>query len=1399
MKQKNNDIGINTGIGIGNGINTGIDDEADDFIFGLDFDNGLSDKNEVEIITIKTIIVDKTDTTTAESLKDIANILTDAETRTVINMAGVPAKKEYKVIPNWFIPIIKNKEVVKETDKKHEPTVLKLKTLMEKTSNFVDNLVDFTTLYKSTGSNPIPNTSNNSRHNANIKVVPSAEFSDSIDGIDMTAMNSKNGYLLAVYRLYNDVVREVREYSDNIKIELQRKKYKKYDNIRITNSDIISRNIVVDYEMKYNVTGYLKIPVGNKFVSANKIGANSRANKCELLDNKICVINNDVDLMDAVIQELIQTPKKSRVYNYYDAVKLFRYYDIGLHLLTGHVFSKLIHNYNPRMPRPYQPLFFFSYADDADEADEVPNNVPIDVQNVNRKQLKSHIEILKIKLEKIKKNIPNDADITSCLSIILIKNDIFINCNNNLIPYDTYLLHKKAQVIKARIKALEQYLPVMPRNRNINNSLIGIIPTAKVISIPTITPSKILCKVRNNYRYRDIYYLNRIFTIDYRDQCILLETGEELWCKHELYHNKKSQNDDNVLLQKEYQVEVNGVIKCKFCETIFDEKIDSASGFTALGKPNQVQSGNLYQDLNIVFIIIEGILNTYTKISDDSKNSIRNILADYYSYHSKIEKLMLAKTMTSIELYNIIGDIINRYREHQQNTNKEIDREFNLQADEILSDIVIKKYYALAFFYMFADIVSKIIICHEIITKVPINNALKKFSTLYDINKLDLEKKYNFTYFLERYNPLDKNEYMLKYSRKFYTTASDGIREKINAKTLAKTLPKKVSDEEIAQIESKTTRLLTMAYNNVIEYNNEIAQAYSKIAKFIIKNIYYNVEGDNRYNIKETQLQDYESQGLQTAMGAVGLLMTDSDNLLYQNNKLINQDTLDIDYEANKKYIDNYAELLSIKNLIKWPMPMPMPSENFDLVNPNRIRYASFIKNAPAMFSIGAIFKLRTHSQIAQGKGTGTGTGKGTGIGIGIMPIATKYSYGISKSLSSEIVSGLYLNKNISVMTEFLNTIKIILSSDGRKHMRTMGLGDFIVNVPFIKQRKIELSNELIDEEDKMLSMKTPDYVIEKDDIENIAGIVGLKINNKYRDAKTDDVIISKNNHVNNLNSSYIGWYNLFKYLTAPNKFTESAEAVNQYSKIKKIKEGFNKLNPIKTTNPNILENVSIKNLRTIYSKYKINKMSTEDTTSDNFATFTNILYRNNLICALYQYVIDYIGISYTNFIDINTIYAENKTVIDTVKDSYTSMFEYIYRTNKINNALNETFNLYNDEMEMKKIKKMFLYQTQAQTQAQIQAQTVIQSASNSQDMISAEIYGILDGGVVDDGILDGGDVDDVDVDDVDGGNMIEELDYEEEQLDGDGNMEEDDYNFEEEAELIYEAEIDYITTPDEL
>jgi hypothetical protein len=144
-------------------------------------------------------------------------------------------------------------------------------------------------------------------------------------------------------------------------------------------------------------------------------------------------------------------------------------------------------------------------------------------------------------------------------------------------------------------------------------------------------------------------------------------------------------------------------------------------------------------------------------------------------------------------------------------------------------------------------------------------------------------------------------------------------------------------------------------------------------------------------------------------------------------------------------------------------------------------------------------------------------------------------------------------------------------------------------------------------------------------------------------------------------------------------------------------------------------------------------------------------------------------------------------------------MFEYIYRTNKINNALNETFNLYNDEMEMKKIKKMFLYQTQAQTQAQIQAQTVIQSASNSQDMISAEIYGILDGGVVDDGILDGGDVDDVDVDDVDGGNMIEELDYEEEQLDGDGNMEEDDYNFEEEAELIYEAEIDYITTPDEL
>jgi hypothetical protein len=1043
------------------------------------------------------------------------------------------------------------------------------------------------------------------------------------------------------------------------------------------------------------------------------------------------------DIINNVITALISNPKKSRVNNYYDAIRLFKYYDLPLSMLTGAIINKII---KVRPLSVYQPLFFFNfYEDEIIETDDIVMTPKISKRFIELLEIKLHkIEVEITRMQEItQETIPRTWDILP-LSIVLYNKETYIYYDNKYMPYTLYQLHKKAQVIRKYIKTLRFGNSMRDRGANLHN----VIPLAKIKTIPVKLPSPLLCKVRSNYRFRDIYYLNRIFTIDYRDQCILIETGEELWCKHELYHNRSS--------SEEYQIEVNGVIKCKFCDTIFEEKIDSASGFTALGKPNQVQSGNLYQDLDSVFILIESILNSLSKISDENKNTIRNILADYYNKYSIIEKLTLVKTMTSVEIYNIMSDVINRYNLCNKN-----DSEFNLQANEILNANSLKKYFALAYFYLFADIVFKVAICYELIINAQMPNMYKRYTSLWDISNLDLEKKYNFKYFLERY----KQDYLAKYSRKFYITKKSITNsEKINTRTKTSQvlLQNIILTEDIDALTNENEKILAIGHNSMINYAMEVSQSYNKISRTIIKNIYYNNEQSIGIGIKETIVQDYESQGLGVAMASIGLLLADNTNngIIYENNKLIVQDKLDIDYEVNKEYMDNIKDFIVNKNLIKWN------HNDKDIKNMNRGRYLSFISNLSSSFSIGHIFAMKPKKYELTARMN-----------------ENVFSYGISKNISGEIIAQLYLNKNINIMTDFLNSIKIILSADNRKHVKTMGLGDFILNVPLIKQRKIELTNEYLQEEDARLSTLTLTLtnIIEKADVINIADVVGLKLSSKNADInENDNVMLTKNNYVNNLNALYISWYNLFKYLSACTKYNEPAETMNELSKVKKLKEKFNKLNKVVKPSANILENVSIKNLRTMYSKYKIGKMVIDDTVADSFANFTNVIYRNNLIYTLYHYVIDYIGINhnYSNFIDINGIYSENSANVDAVKECYVSMFEYIYRDNKINNALNETFKLHMEELEMKQIKKMFSYKT---------PQAVVSIIEQNGD---------YEEGIADvDASAGAGDVDDVGVvGDV--GDMIEELNYEEEQLDGDGNMEEDDYDYDIDATLAFEADI---------
>ena len=1273
-------------------ISSDMEPDLDDY----DIDKGIMADGMVKTITISTFIVDQ-NITEIDTLKRLLDIqYTDDDLKQVIELIKVVIKPQitHKNLPRWLIPIIKNKSVTKEIDKKTEPTVSKLKVLNDTSINHLENLKNATELFT-----PIDI---NEEHG--LSLTSTEIFKDAVD-----YNFYHNTSLLSTYKIKSDATQCIYKYEDALTAQINKKKYNGLLYIRVYNDDIISRKQIILKKNIYNVDSYIKVPFDYTYLKSkqlSKLGKCKPLNKSKKDTGKYCIITNSLDkIKKQAIKHLILNNK---VKNYAELYTLFKKYDLDPNEITGKIYNKMI--YNKSSGITYQPLFFFGYYIQPE------NNIFISADkgmsfyaeqqqiHNSHKTLKSIIETKLNTATKLLEHEHAESIDLSDMSLNIIKinkekiiytGKLFIENDGAIIPFNNYVTLKRIELLTNLLSHIitssllyidpvkahrKLQMNIMLNNKYKNNGII--IPT------PLVLPSRYFCKIRSIRKYRDIYYLNRLFIIDYSDQCILIETGEHLWCKHEIYSIEEC--------SKEFE----GVTLCKYCSAIFKEKIDTSTGFTSNGQPNQVQSGNLYHEINPIYLIIENILNSFIKISDHSKSTIRIILENYYTEHGKKQELVTMKSITGIECYNMLEHTLRRYKTVVKNLqNIGIDPEFNISAENILDNDSIKKFYALDYFYMFADIVSKMMICYEIITKIPqnIQAVIKKFERVWNISKLDLEKKYNFNYFYDRYAGLNKEEYLVSYAKKFQGDKKlNNIRDTNQASGI--TSIQQYLSNKLILTECKST----LSYNQALaqEYIKSIADKLGGVSEFVNKFVLKKVVFANQtYEIKDYTVEEFDmlNRAERNAVWYVdpsncitGLLLNGKDSIIYQNPAFFNQDKLDIDYRINTEYRSNLDSIFDDMHLI-----VDDHDINYKIIPPRT--KAMKVNQIKREFSIVPMLDMTSHKP------------------FNILTKSQKRhnSDTITKSLSIFLINDIYLNKNIDIMIDFLNSIKINLTSDNKKHTRSIGFGDFLTNMPGIKQRKIELNAKWNDVTDKHESAPHHDLSLYShnilDDIKSISSIVQLDVAKRLHNAVNpitinshlDESIITQNNHNMVLNNIYTSFYKTFKYLSALSMNHDVNFIIDDVHNVDfaKLKVLFSKYNIKRYNNNNDIYSITNKNLKKIYKKFNIKKLTVKkDVIADTFNVFNNIVYRNALIIELYQYVIAAIGVTdkSVSFIDINSIAAENKAHIEKIKDVYRKLFEYLYHTSQIINPLNTTFEIIDAANGMKNIKKLIAkYDTQ--------------------------------------------------------------------------------------------------------
>lgn len=1340
----------------------------DDFILeDLNINENIIDVNVVSYTQkksiddiLKELVIKKTDYT--PSLVEFIKSYSDKK-------ANIYDKnKNEKYLPFWIIPVVNNKFIFGNSDSKNEKHRELIIELIQSIGqpDYNDKMANLTNFFMSIeteqGAINIKSKNDNSYIN----------FSRDALGYIKNKLT-----LISPYRIHSSIYLLKYFYTELIQAKINRTGFHKDNLFYICNDDIENREFINIYPNNYNVEKYLKIPLTSSYLKSRFLSKS--INKCSKAPRKlekfikdICFIdkNNIDDYLNTLIKNLFKGTKY--VKNYYDILKIYRYFDLNTKSKTvyNNKIVNMLLNIKPNKQNYYTDLIFipdnesFIYNETWEKIKHLYNNLDF-TENIHytlfnsndkgnyyyaytqveydENELNFIINKILNYIEVLKKDIINIDNINELQDNIEFKNAMLTNTRLIFYNDQLYIVESNGAIdlfdnykTKLSIHKLNIYLDHLQKLKKTNNEyLIDIESAEKKLIINNLINSKfkqyrinettigimpfseLLCYIRSNDKYRNIKYLNKLFYIDINDRCILYETGEDLWCKHELYN------------QDEFIINENDILKCKYCGTIFENKIDKMTGFIG-GRPNLIQSGELNSDQNYLSLIINQIFLSFKKVQDEYKIKLRNLLDIYYIEFNKIYSLLSQHSVNNVELLKKInityferaGKAFNIYK--QKNPNDKLKFEFSdlENTDNYIKHEKISLFFAMQYFYIFNDIITTMIAIYEIIMNSRTSkNTASNWSSFWLISFLNLDKKYNYKYFEERYYiPLNKDEIKLKYNNLFKNASSNLLNMNININNLYKIGNLKYNNYYLNNLiredinpNYKEFINYSIIGNNLINYDKNIVEYSIKIMQTKLLKLNYNND-NSEYYITPSNVINYDSLSyndrnlnwyVEPSLCITGLYITEN-NLLYSN----------YDFKKdikNLRNINNKTILLTYLDHLNQLANININNTNFKkepeilLDNNKYTNYIRYNINKPIKQSLNHTILLK---ELNMNNMTMNNFKKLYNTNINPEKI--------TKKDAKNIISNVYLYKYIQNIVSYFNNIKI----NDFKNNQVIAFGDFINNVnnnKKLKKRKNELNDMFIKNKHFYKSIEINNnnniqvgYEIKyktnytenvDNNVAQVLKLIGLerKIDknisiNKLN--KDENSILKQFNFENIKNNIYKSWYYQFAYLAGT--IINSKIKTNTPSDISLFQKGYyiSDLYKYNTTFNNL--NIANLNLRYKYIfQYKFKELKrlfnhfkekdfNYNVQYDNIYYFINTLYKNALLCELHTFIISICGVSLYDggYEDISgKLYMNNKENVDKINSLYKVLFEHF---NLTLNSLEPLYVEYEHQSEEYKNKK---------------------------------------------------------------------------------------------------------------
>jgi hypothetical protein len=1260
------------------------------------------------------------------------------------------------ILPRWIIPIIETNVMKGHPELKFEQTVALVKDI-NKTLGLLEyktNMNKLNRVYMPTQrlKNQI-----NIRDKLDNKYVFIPYSRDAVTNIDGKLS------MLSNFRIFSNEYELKYIYTEYMDIKINKNVYYNTQYF-IQNTDILSREYIIAHMNNYSTVGFLKIPLRGSYLKYDYI-INKKIKECKNYKNLYksnCII--EYNNINRYLKELFKSVFRNvnNIMNIRDIYKIIKFLDLDIKINTK-IINKLLRN--KESLDYYTPPVFIDNFDFAQETNEkwekikhLYNNIDYkedinlnlfnsndngqlyyaaiqegySTEEINRKltELTNILKQMTGAPEEFKDdNIIKELNINND-KLKLINNELYILHNegsiNRLIKYEDYKLIERIN----RVKNLMTYLEDLKTNKfridyemsliklKINNKINSQVKQIRVnIDKAIYKPTDLYCYVKSNRKFYNVNYLSKLFYINENDKCVLYETNEELWCKHEIYDIE------------DCSINVNDIIKCKYCDTTFDVKMNSGSGFTN-GKPNLFHSGTIIQEQNLLSIIINVLINTFfKKLNMEYKTKIINLLDDYFIEYDKLNLLIKTYKIREYELaakLNLknIERAIRAFRKYKESTKDKITFDFNITNSEVFVDSnFINKFYALMFFYIFNDVITKIIAIYELIMGKRIKTLVSNWKSYWNIGFLELDSKFNYDYFYNiYYEPLDKNVIKEKYVNIFQVLKqTEFIKKNKDVKyTEADIINKdrfvfnnlKMEDINENNYYMKNNAI---ALKNLINVDVELFKNVQEINSLKLGFMNFNLNKNEIY-LSYLNLEDYEQE-----------LMNEKQNLVFIEPSLcitgmsIYENSLIYNNYEYMKYLKNknnsqYKIYNEYENNIKMILELnktTAPSEgfiNYKIQETKEILYHSLKKKNLMTYS------YVLPSEIVRGPSEIKMETK-----MESEPTINKPNLktSLSKDKVKNILNNIYNYKYTKNIINYLNYIDINIDKNNKLHVLKFGNFLFdILNSKLLKQKKNELNKSIVNTkyEYKSLLINKNDNIRDYENSykinykNNIAGDLNIiksltKIETTVEEEKdvsistlqnNNNVILNKFNYDNYYNTLYKSWYNTFLYLHSiiANNKTKTASEMDL--------KLFKKNNYISTLHNNIIKfNVkpkikysyifeySFEELQIIYKYYKTNYGDYNDY-SDNIYIFINTLYSKAFILELYYYIINLCGleIELDIYMDITTIYNNNKTVIDTINKLYKTMFEHMYSILLFAQPLDKEMTSNTDKYYLDKFKK---------------------------------------------------------------------------------------------------------------